>query len=360
MRLGGVLTFLLCLAVSLSGEAQSASAGAPNPPDQSTSTDPAELMRLAGAVNRLVFPGAQPWHLKANYEVLDAFGHKTDHGVYEVFWAGPGMVRQIYASKSFTQTDYLTASGILRTGDMRWASGPERVVAAKLLVRMPSDGLLSKTSQQLYPAKIDGQNFRCVTLNSNPPVAASATMVLPTYCLDMENLALRRERGTGHTSSELSGDTVFNDIQVFQGHYIAKDIRVTHYDKPYLHIHVETLEEIAHVDEAEFQPPAAAQPAGPPRPVISNREMLSRLIQRKEPGKGQVFPEFDFDGRAVLCVIVGKDGTVTRIRPISGSEAVQTLLSKAVAQWVYRPYLAGGQPVEVETEVVEMFGPEKH
>ncbi|RXH54069.1 hypothetical protein GRAN_5038 [Granulicella sibirica] len=36
---------------------------------------------------------------------------------------------------------------------------------------------------------------------------------------------------------------------------------------------------------------------------------------------------------------------------ISGPELLQTSFSKAVKQWVYKPYLINGVPVEVETTI---------
>jgi len=53
----------------------------------------------------------------------------------------------------------------------------------------------------------------------------------------------------------------------------------------------------------------------------------------------------------VLRAVIGKDGLIKDLRVISGPEELISPSVRAVRQWVYRPYLLKGEPVEVDTQV---------
>jgi hypothetical protein len=53
----------------------------------------------------------------------------------------------------------------------------------------------------------------------------------------------------------------------------------------------------------------------------------------------------------VMRVIIGKDGRVKSVDVLSGADVMRQPTVDAVGQWVYRPFLLHGQPVEVETMV---------
>jgi protein TonB len=57
-----------------------------------------------------------------------------------------------------------------------------------------------------------------------------------------------------------------------------------------------------------------------------------------------------------LQAIIGKDGRVKDLKPISGpSTELEAAAVGAVQQWRYRPYLLQGEPVEVETLIKVNF-----
>jgi protein TonB len=53
----------------------------------------------------------------------------------------------------------------------------------------------------------------------------------------------------------------------------------------------------------------------------------------------------------VLKGVVGKDGRLRDLRFVSGPPLLQQAAMDAVKQWLYRPYLLNGEPVEVQTTV---------
>lgn len=60
-------------------------------------------------------------------------------------------------------------------------------------------------------------------------------------------------------------------------------------------------------------------------------------------------------GTVVLQATISKTGTIENLRVASGPAMLQQAAMDAVKNWVYRPYLLNGQPVEVETTVNVVF-----
>ena len=52
-----------------------------------------------------------------------------------------------------------------------------------------------------------------------------------------------------------------------------------------------------------------------------------------------------------LKAIIGRDGKVENLTLISGNPLLVSAAEKAVSQWVYRPTLLNGVPIEVETDI---------
>jgi periplasmic protein TonB len=60
-------------------------------------------------------------------------------------------------------------------------------------------------------------------------------------------------------------------------------------------------------------------------------------------------------GVVELAVVVGKDGSVIDVKPLSGEPPLTDAAINAVRQWKYRPLLLNGFPVEVQTTVEVRF-----
>ena len=60
-------------------------------------------------------------------------------------------------------------------------------------------------------------------------------------------------------------------------------------------------------------------------------------------------------GSVVLHVILGTDGTVKEVTPVSGDPVLVKAAMDAVQRWTYKPTLLNGTPVEVDTTVTVEF-----
>lgn len=100
--------------------------------------------------------------------------------------------------------------------------------------------------------------------------------------------------------------------------------------------------------------PAARPPRGPVR--ISRYVMAGSILTRVEPVYPDKARRLGVSGTVVLRVILGKDGKVSRLSVLSGPEMLRQPMLDAVSQWIYRPYILNGDPIEVETTIQLDFG----
>jgi protein TonB len=60
-------------------------------------------------------------------------------------------------------------------------------------------------------------------------------------------------------------------------------------------------------------------------------------------------------GTVVLKATISATGHIKNLEVVSGPSLLQQAALDAVRQWVYRPYLLNGQPVEVMTTINVVF-----
>src|SRR5579863_2544080 len=107
--------------------------------------------------------------------------------------------------------------------------------------------------------------------------------------------------------------------------------------------------------ELESQIPASKSLMQPlPAPVPA--EIMERLLTHKiEP----IYPESarlaNIQGVVVLDAVIGSDGTVVDVRPVSGPDELTPAAVDAVKWWRFQPYVVDGQPVQVKTRLAVDF-----
>src|SRR5215472_3895915 len=75
------------------------------------------------------------------------------------------------------------------------------------------------------------------------------------------------------------------------------------------------------------------------------------LIERREP----VYPAGAFakgiEGTVTLDVVIGRDGKVLSVEPITGAALLAEAASEAVKAWIFRPTKLNGRPVEIAIQI---------
>jgi protein TonB len=107
--------------------------------------------------------------------------------------------------------------------------------------------------------------------------------------------------------------------------------------------------------------PTAAPPPPPPvkveKPVTPQRIRVggnvqqAMLVRKVTPVYPPLAKQARIQGTVRFTAIIGKDGTIQNLQLINGHPLLVPAATDAVKQWVYRPTLLNGEPVEVITQI---------
>ncbi len=318
----------------------------------------AGLLSAASARNTLLAADLPPWHLRAGYQAFGEDGKPEAQGVFEEFHAGPKKDRVGYTSPVFTQTDYLLASGHLRAGNPRWAGLVEQLVRHNLVHPMPNPGVLGGAVLSRGQMEASGKPLSCIAITL-PAAAERDQPAQPFYCFDEQNAApgpvlspvLRAAGSAGHAF-----ETAYDQPVEFHGHTVARLVHVRRAGKPFLDIHVETLETIEGAQDAVFEPPADAAAPPPQRVRISAALAQAYLREGAAPSYPLLSEHARIEGTVVIQALIGINGRPLQTTVVSTpSKDLATSAIDAIRQWTYRPYLVNGEPAEMVTEIKMQF-----
>ncbi len=107
-----------------------------------------------------------------------------------------------------------------------------------------------------------------------------------------------------------------------------------------------------------FQPaPTKPEVVKPPdAPVlVGGAVQAAKLIRQVVPVYPQMGRQMRISGVVHLLGIIAKDGTIQKLQVLSGHPLLRQAAIDAVSQWVYRPTILNGQPVEVEAPIDVIF-----
>jgi periplasmic protein TonB len=96
-------------------------------------------------------------------------------------------------------------------------------------------------------------------------------------------------------------------------------------------------------------PPAAVAPVRISH--ISEGNLLRKMLPTYPP----LARSARIQGQVVLQAVIGKQGSIENLRVVSGHPMLVPAAIDAVRQWLYRPYVLNGEPVEVETQITVNF-----
>lgn len=84
---------------------------------------------------------------------------------------------------------------------------------------------------------------------------------------------------------------------------------------------------------------------------ISSKVAETLLIHKEEPACRKNTDGVKVMGTVVIAITIGKNGTVSHTRTISGPRMMRPLALATIRKYRYKPYLLNDKPVEVETVV---------
>jgi TonB family protein len=311
-----------------------------------TPTDPKERMELAQKVNGL--HGLDiPWHLKASYEVLGLDGKPTDTGTFEEWRVNTKQYRVALHSPTISAEEYGTGQGVFRTGDQSWPGKPLSLIRRMIMRPVPPRGHPEKIVLQNYERSFGKQKLQCTALIYRD--AKQTIEDAASYCLASTNAILFYSGSSGKIYQ-----TLFEHISLVHGQYSANDMQLFIGGRPWLKLHVDTLEGLSPGGLSASTVPADASPVTP-RIDVTGEITQGQLIKKAVPTYPAGAKMQGIQGTVVLTGVIGTDGHFKKIDVLAGPPMLQQSAVDAVRQWAYTPFLREGKPVEVETDINVVF-----
>ncbi|MFZ3339598.1 MAG: energy transducer TonB [Terriglobales bacterium] len=100
---------------------------------------------------------------------------------------------------------------------------------------------------------------------------------------------------------------------------------------------------------------SAALPETPRRAEVPTGVMSGLLIHRVRPLYPTSAKENHIQGTVILQAVIGIDGQIAELTPLSGPAELTQVAVDAVKQWQYRPYILSGKPAEAVTRITVNF-----
>jgi protein TonB len=101
-------------------------------------------------------------------------------------------------------------------------------------------------------------------------------------------------------------------------------------------------------------PPPPKQ-AGPTRIKQGGVVTAAALLSQTKPIYPTLARQAHIHGEVVLHAIIDKDGRVAQLEVVTGHPLLVKAALDAVRQWLYKPTLLNGEPVEVDTTITVTF-----
>jgi TonB family protein len=112
------------------------------------------------------------------------------------------------------------------------------------------------------------------------------------------------------------------------------------------------------VPEQTLPPPSPPPPSGSPRQErirVAGNVQQNNLIHKVDPVYPPLARQARIQGTVRLVAIIGRDGSVRNLELVSGHPLMVEAARQAVMQWLYKPTILNGQPVEVVTQIDVVF-----
>jgi protein TonB len=102
--------------------------------------------------------------------------------------------------------------------------------------------------------------------------------------------------------------------------------------------------------------PVSTAVEAPETPMqVGGNVQAAKLLKQVVPAYPQTARQLRISGTVRMLGIIGRDGTIRKLQVLSGHPLLRQAAVDAVSQWVYRPTVLNGQPVEVEAPIDVIF-----
>jgi TonB family protein len=307
------------------------------------SADAGARLRTATELSSLEMASEKPWRLNLDVTVFDETGKNPKTGTVEIWHDGSDERRlMVFGTSSRTE---LRREGKFYRGSTGEEIPYEAIDLADTLVHPgPELSALSESVPDARKEKFGKVEFDCIMLSQ--PIKGTGAIPLglfPTYCLD--------PGGVIRTTYDFGGRTaVVASIGTFLGHKVPMQLDVLDGQVKTGSAKVTSLTSYT-PDPNDFVPTDEMSLTSTMARISGGVESGLR-ISFVQPVYPQSMKANHVSGTVVLNAIIGRDGHVHRLRPMSAPDPEFVISAiAAVRKWMYKPYLLNGEPTEVETTI---------
>lgn len=120
------------------------------------------------------------------------------------------------------------------------------------------------------------------------------------------------------------------------------------------------LETASNANDKTISGIVSAAPTNVPRPApqtfkVSQGVSQGLLIKKVAPVYPQQALQMRIQGAVEILANIGKDGSITKVKLLSGDAILARAAMDAVKQWKYKAYYLDGQPVDFQTQITVNF-----
>jgi hypothetical protein len=311
--------------------------------------DLAARLQHASAVTNLGGITEKPWYLKLDVTTFDEKGQNPQTGTIEVKSMGEDR-HTVFAFGDARHSE-------LRSGGSRYELQRGRipyfaeVVLSRVLHIGPDADEVAGVDYQLQHKAFNKLPFDCIILGHEmKSVGVISPGVFPAYCLQHDSELLRISYDYG---SQL---TVVNGMGKFLDHQVPTSITISEAGVTVATAKVTTLGTFT-PSAKDLEPAEGEAEVGLMRPKISGNVMSGKLLSRAPLHLPLDVQRRQAHGSVVLRVVIGRDGHVHSIRPMTFPDPdLVALTIGSVRLWTYSPYMLNDIPTDVETTITYNFG----
>jgi TonB family protein len=325
-----------------------------------------EKLQQATAADTIDDPSLKPWHFKLNFQLFNNDGTATESGTIEEWWAGRSLHKTVYTSQSYTSTEIRTKNGFYRSRGASSVPILLELVERQVVNPLPNGKDVADSQPILRRINFDKTPVDCIILSgeirtteagvprdqqkkgatyaSGPPPG-----LFPTYCFDRDEHSLRISYDFGNQL------TTRNRIGTFQNRKVVVDQTTTIGFVNAITAHLAALETMPLTDE-DFTPSTEFEKIDVNPVAVTSDVMANSLVSNTAPVYSETSKKGHVAGQVVLSAKISPEGRVRTLKLLSTPNAELGFAAlAAVRQWIYRPYLRNGQPVEVDTKIIVSF-----
>jgi hypothetical protein len=290
-------------------------------------------------------PGTKPFHLRA--VIAPSFERDKESGrsgEVEIWWNSPTQWRRELRSPEFHQIEIVDGANDWQKNEGDYFPEWLRETAVALVKPVPP---LEQVLEQVRTAEVRrlmGQtNIGWITATGTPEVKN----------IRRSGVALRDSTGQLLYSYGFGWGGEFKDLTSFHGRMIARTVNV---GSPQVTAKVTTIEDLGETPAGFFDATAKGADPRPPRAVLIDEPTLRKNLLPMESPSWPTVQDGPLEGNVTTEIVVDREGKVRDLGPvISENSRVNDTGKKAVGAMRFTPFLSGGVPVQVMSQITVPF-----